>query len=741
MADEQRDTQGPIKMEGCPIQPAPGRVAGDTHIYQQFPDAIPDIARAFPPKVCIVTSEIVGPFKNGGIGTSMTGLAETLAAARFPVTVLYTGAIWNPDAAMNEWRRRYNRIGIDLVWLTLSDMARVTGPMKDCGFGVPFLVYEYLRDNRFDIIHFNDCMGEGFYCLAMKRMGAAFNDSLLAVALHSPSQWVYELNRLLPDSPLFAAFNYAERLSTRCADLLWCPSRYLLDWSRAKGFVHPAATYVQQYAIPTVTLFGGGPEQRAQQAITTGNPVRPTEIVFFGRIEERKGIRVFCNALQQLNDFLANRNITVTFLGKSGKVGGVEALSYIGSRAAGWRFAWKTINDLGQQEAIDYIRSRPAMAVMPSAVDNSPCTVYEALNFGIPFIASGTGGVPELIAAADRDAVLFEYSPNALARKLEQVVREGVRLARPSLSQAENRQRWINAHRAWRDLLPAEPPFLEPPRRLCAVIDHAPGLGLETTLASLPPEVHRVVIVDRSTTPVRATCVVARIRVIDLRTGDTGALLDEIGEDPTEAVLLLHSGVAVRREAVAGMLHALSRPEVDGLVPAALSGKGKERAVVPPLGGSPAFSFYQGLSITGGLVVKAERLSRVVRDGALAIESELFGLADLALSGGLELWPYVEPVLWYPPGYVTPSPGPGVPERIAAYDRASPTERYYIAAIGYAAVTRRGAPLALPREVALQLSKRRLGWAVTLGLRLVPRRVINAVFARLHRPVRWIINR
>ena len=610
-------------------------------MYRQFPDAIPDLVGASRPKVCIVTSEIVGPFKNGGIGTSMTGLAESLAAAGFPVTVLYTGAIWNPDAAMDEWRRRYKRIGIDLVWLTLNDMARVAGPIKDCGFGVPFLVYEYLRDNRFDIVHFNDCMGEGFYCLAMKRLGAAFHDSLLAVALHSPSQWVYELNRFLPDSPLFAAFNYAERLSTRCADLVWGPSRYLLDWSKAKGFVHPAATYVQQYVIPTMTLFGGGPEQLAPQATTTGNPMRPTEIVFFGRIEERKGIRVFCNALQQLNDFLADRSITVTFLGKSGKVGGVDALSYIGSRAAGWRFAWQTINDLGQQEAINYIRSRPAMAVMASAVDNSPCTVYEALNFGIPFIASGTGGVPELIAVADRDAVLFDYSPNALARKLEQIVRDGVRLARPALSQAENRQRWIKAHRAWRDLLPAEPPSLEPPRRLCAVIDHASGLGLETTLASLPPEVHRVVIVDRSTAPVRPTCAVAPIRVIDLGTEDPGALLDELRDDPTEAVLLLHSGVAVRGEAITDLLRALRHPEVDGLVPAALAGTGKDRAVVPPLGGSPAFSFYQGLGVTGGLVVKAERLIRAVRDGALAIESEFLGLADLALAGGLELWPYV----------------------------------------------------------------------------------------------------
>ena len=250
-----------------------------------------------------------------------------------------------------------------------------------------------------------------------------------------------------------------------------------------------------------------------------------------------------------------------------------------------------------------------------------------------------------------------------------------------------------------------------------------------------------MVIVDRSTAPVRPTCAVAPIRVIDLGTEDPGALLDELREDPTEAVLLLHSGVAVRGEAITDLLRALRHPEVDGLVPAALAGTGKDRAVVPPLGGSPAFSFYQGLGVTGGLVVKAERLSRAVRDGALAIESEFLGLADLALAGGLELWPYVEPVLWHPLGYETPRPGPGVPERIAAYDRVSPTERFYIAAMGYAAVTRQGPPLALPREVGLQLSKRGLGWAVTLGLRLVPRRAINAVFTRLHRPIRWIVNR
>ena len=44
------------------------QIAGD----ERYPDEAPS-----KPRVCIVTNEVIGPFKNGGIGTSMTGLAQT----------------------------------------------------------------------------------------------------------------------------------------------------------------------------------------------------------------------------------------------------------------------------------------------------------------------------------------------------------------------------------------------------------------------------------------------------------------------------------------------------------------------------------------------------------------------------------------------------------------------------------------------------------------------------------------
>jgi len=706
-------------------------------MYKEFPVTMPAIPAAENPSVCIVTSELVGPFKNGGMGTAMTGLAKSLAAAGFPVTVLNTGTVWYSNVARDEWRKRYGRIGIDLRWLTQKDMAGVTGPLSNSGFGVPFLVYEYLRQQRFDIIHFNDCMGEGLYCLTMKRLGAAFRDSLLCVAHHGPSQWVFELNRYLPDSVMLSACNFAERLSTRCADLLWSPSRYLLDWSKANGFIHTDATYVQQYVIPTRTLFDEGPELPPPSALAPRNPVRPTEIVFFARLEERKGLRLFCNVLKRLNGTLTERNISITFLGKPGFVGMTDAMTYIRQQAAGWRFRWQAVTELGQQEAIEYLQSRAIVAVMPSPADNSPCTVYEALALGIPFIAARTGGIPELIDPADRQAVLFDYTPEALSARLEQIIRDGMKPARPSQTQEANRRRWLAMHRQWRDFLPPEQPTLEPPRGVCAIIDHVAGDALEETLASLAQvsDVHRIVIANRSAEPVRREASATSIRVIEFSVADPDVLLEEIRDDPAEILLLMRAGTRLCVGAMPQVLRAMRSPHVDGLIPAALDGDGTKRIVTPPLGGSPCFSFYEGVAITGGLFIKAERLFRATRGHALAVGTEFLGLADLAVADGLDLWPYAEPVLWHPNGFAAPRPSSGDPERIAAYGRISVTERYYIAAIGYAGIARRDPPLGHRRALIMRLSKLGLGGPVRLMLRVVPLSVINIVYGWLRRPI------
>ena len=56
--------------------------------------SIVDRARAREPRrllnLCVVSSEFIGPVKNGGIGAATTGLVEQLARDGHEVTLLYT---------------------------------------------------------------------------------------------------------------------------------------------------------------------------------------------------------------------------------------------------------------------------------------------------------------------------------------------------------------------------------------------------------------------------------------------------------------------------------------------------------------------------------------------------------------------------------------------------------------------------------------------------------------------------
>ncbi len=139
------------------------------------------------PSVLFVTSELIGLFKNGGIGTATTGLIETVAGMGCPTTVLYTGAIWHLEVDRKPWIEHYRAIGVELIILSLAGMRGLAGPVRDQGLGSAYLVYEFAKRRRFDIIHLNDALGEGMYVLAAKRLGIGFSDTLTVLGLHGPT--------------------------------------------------------------------------------------------------------------------------------------------------------------------------------------------------------------------------------------------------------------------------------------------------------------------------------------------------------------------------------------------------------------------------------------------------------------------------------------------------------------------------------------------------------------------------
>jgi hypothetical protein len=82
-------------------------------------------------------------------------------------------------------------------------------------------------------------------------------------------------------------------------------------------------------------------------------------------------------------------------------VHGKFGVHYVQERAQRWPVPWKIIARMGPVEAKAYLREGPRLAVMPSRIENSPYTVYECAELGIPFIAASVAGAVQLSNLVD----------------------------------------------------------------------------------------------------------------------------------------------------------------------------------------------------------------------------------------------------------------------------------------------------------------------------------------------------
>ena len=85
---------------------------------------------------------------------------------------------------------------------------------------------------------------------------------------------------------------------------------------------------------------------------------------------------------------------------------------------------------LDRSAALRELRQERTLAIMPSLLDNSPYAVAECIEHGVPFIATHTGGIPELVADDDRARVLCRPAPDDVAAAL-QATEEALSVAEP----------------------------------------------------------------------------------------------------------------------------------------------------------------------------------------------------------------------------------------------------------------------------------------------------------------------
>jgi O-antigen biosynthesis protein len=380
-----------------------------------------------PGRFCFVVTELLGHRTAGGIATATTFLAELLAAAGHEVTLFDASS--ELEFLGDAWASRYRRLGI-----TVEPLRRAQ-PVTPPYIADSYRTYHQLRDRDFDVIVFQDWCGLGFCSMMAKHCGLAFGATRLVHIVHGPTEWLIEANQSIRlDAGQFAVADI-ERRAAELADTVVGPSRYLLDWMGdrwrlgpdRRQIFYPTARMVGLRAEPVVHSSSGDARAAAPGSGGPPSPPAPTalrELVFFGRYEERKGIRLLADALNLIGADRLN-GIGLTFLGRAVPYGtaDVEALLDDDVRAAVGGPAFLT--GLDSLAARSYLAAPGRVALIPSLIDNSPNVVIECIEDGISFLAAASGGIPELVHPEDRRRVLFEPTPVAFAERLGRLLDAG----------------------------------------------------------------------------------------------------------------------------------------------------------------------------------------------------------------------------------------------------------------------------------------------------------------------------
>ncbi|MEF3365376.1 glycosyltransferase [Methylocystis sp. 9N] len=445
---------------------------------------------------CIVTEEYSGVNRSGGIGACSNGLAGLLIRQGLTVDVLITDLSCSSQNAINA-----KKTSVLPNFIFLSDVFRqdraVDAPVD--AISKAFCVYRFLKDKEYEVLHFNEWMGSGFFCAMARRQGLL--KSRIVTHLHGSSEWVRRHNLYFPEIEDYEREGI-ENSQIENSDIIISPSNYLLEYYRNSGLSLPTARKINwvlpQWVCGSDVLPGTPFSTRAV------SPQTISELIFFGRHERRKGFDLFVDAVARMPK---SYQPDLTFIGRFDRVGQEFSGSYVFRKLPGYAGRIRFYDHLDQEQALSRIlHSRAALCVMPSLIENSPCVIGECLTIGAPFLTTDVGGVSELIASECQAHCMTLPTPQALAEALYRCWTDGLPSIRSSFipkTIAQDWREWLGSLDSGPVPSPAEEP-MHPLVSICMAHYERPATlrhALEALMSQTYDNIEIIIVDDGSERP------------------------------------------------------------------------------------------------------------------------------------------------------------------------------------------------------------------------------------------------
>jgi glycosyltransferase involved in cell wall biosynthesis len=373
-------------------------------------------------RVLIVTPEVGGTPGVGGVGTFVYHLSRVLSLDN-SVSILSTDATIGAEEVS-----RYRSYGIEVINFPIWEQSQ--GRLSQSRY-----VFEYLLENFYDHVIFSDWAGAAYFSLNARRANLLKKTSCTVVA-HGCTTWAYiGLKQFLSESdPLEHIIKVSlERKSMELADYLVSPSDYMRSWTN--GYLQTSEVK-NRIVLKQPYFLENGTAVRSN----LGNSM-PT-FTFFGRLEERKGLRLFVNAIIDFHSKYSEKP-RVHIIGKpgwmkSGEFGNDFVVKEFNN--SGHNIEFEIFTNLRSDEAIEQIRGNNSLVVIPSQLDNAPYTVIESIVNGFKIVSIKTGGIPEYLP----EAHISENNKESLSRKMYEFAFSSIDSIQPEYDFNLANSRWRN---------------------------------------------------------------------------------------------------------------------------------------------------------------------------------------------------------------------------------------------------------------------------------------------------------